>query len=239
MNRKYLFGAIGLAVGFIAMFFVTRSINQSEAAMTPPGSGPAARTQGGTAPPNQQQMMGEVSSIIEKAKSNPKDFEAQLAAAEAYLQIRQMEKGIEFVKNAVEADPKEAAEYKLQNFMAQYYSRQKNYAEAEKWYRRWIEVAPDDGDALVHLGQNFLERTPPEPDKAVTYIQAALKANPKDGHALGHLISAFALKKDVRGAEDAFKRLKEVEPANKMIADYESMIADLKAGKPVTIPTEN
>ena len=220
------------------MFFVTRSINQSEAAITSPAGGPAPRTQGAASQPNQQQMMGEVSAVIERAKNNPTDFEAQLAAAEAYLQIRQMEKGIEFVKKAIEADPKEAATYKLQNFMAQYYSRQKNYTESEKWYRRWIEVAPDDGDALVHLGQNFLERTPPEPDKAITYIQSALKLNPKDGHALGHLISAFALKKDVSKAEDTFKRLKEVEPANEMISKYDILIADLKAGKPITIPTE-
>jgi tetratricopeptide (TPR) repeat protein len=239
LNRKYLFGAIGLGVSFIAMFFFTKTINQSAPPASASANRPAARTQGGAAQPNQQQMMADVRETIEKANNNPTDFEAQLAAAETYLQIRQTEKGIEYVKKAIEANPKEAATYGLQNFMATYYSRQKNYAEAEKWYRRLIEVAPEDSNALVHLGQNFLERTPPEPDKAVMYIQSALKLKPDDGHALGHLISAFALKKDVRRAEDTFNRLKEVEPANKMIPDYESMIADLKAGKPVTIPTEN
>ena len=238
MNRKHLFGAIGLAVGFIAMFFVTRSINQSEAAMTSTAGGPASRTQSAASQPNQQQMMGDVSSILEKAKNNPTDFRAQMAAGEAHLEIRQVEKAIQFFKKAVEIDPKEAARIGLLDSMAQYYSRQKNYAEAEKWYRRLIEVDPKNSDALVHLGEHFLERTPPELDKAVTYIQSALSLNPKDGHALGHLISAFALKKDVRGAEDAFKRLKEVEPNNQTILTYESMIADLKAGKPITIPTE-
>ena len=235
MNRKYLFGAIGLAVGFIAMFFITRSINQNAPTTAASADRPAA---GATGQPNQQQMMGQVSGILEKAKNNPTDFEAQVAAAEAYLQIRQVEKGIEFVKKAIDVNPKEAAEIGLQNFMAQYYSRQKNYAESEKWYRRLIEVAPDDSDALVHLGQNFLERTPPDPDKAIMYIQSALKQKPDDGHALGHLITAFALKKDIRGAEQSFNRLKASEPNNQMIANYESMIADLKAGKPITIPAE-
>ncbi len=239
MNRKYLFGVGGLIIGFIAMFFVTTTINKNAVAPVTASNRPGmARPGGATGQPNQQQMMGDIRETLEKAKNNPKDFEAQVAAAEAYLQIQQVEKAVEFVRQGIEADPKEAAHLGLHNFMAQYYSRRKNYPEAEKWYRRLIEVAPDDGDALVHLGQNFLERTPPEPDKAVIYIQSALKLNPKDGHALGHLVSAFALKKDTRGAEEAFKRMKEAEPDNQMIPDYEKVIADLKAGKPVTIPAE-
>ncbi|HEX5732334.1 MAG TPA: tetratricopeptide repeat protein [Blastocatellia bacterium] len=239
MNRKYMFGAIGLAIGFIAMFFITKSINQSEAPMTATAGGPAARTQGAPAQPNQQQMMTEVREAMDKAKNNPKDFAAQERVARMYYQIGMTEESVEYMKKAYDADATEAGKIGIQSYLGQHYYGKKNYSEAEKWFRRALEVDSTDTDVLIHLGVSFLQRTPPDPDKAVTFIQSALKQKPTDGHALGHLISAFALKKDVRGAEDAFKRLKEVEPANEMIANYESMIADLKAGKPVTIPTEN
>ena len=239
MNRKYLFGVAGLAVGFIAMFFVTKSINKNAAAPITSSNRPAAaRPAGAPGQPNQQQMMGEVREAIEKAKSSPKDFEAQARVAGMYYQIGMTQEAVEYMKKAYDIDSTASGKMGIQSYVAQYYFEKKDYTEAEKWFRHAIEVEPDNTDLLVHLGVVFIQRTPPDPDKALNFIQSALKQNPKDGHALGHLISAFALKKDARGAEEAFKRLKEAEPNNQMIPNYEKMIADLKAGKPVTIPTE-
>jgi Flp pilus assembly protein TadD len=239
VNRKYLFGAIGLAVGFIAMFFITKSINQNAPAMTASAARPAARTPGAPAgQPNQQQMMAEVREAMEKAKNSPNDFVAQATVAQMYYQIGMTEEAVEYMKKAYDANPTEAGKMGIQPYVGQHYFDKKNYQEAEKWFRRALEVDSSDTEVLVHLGVSFIQRTPPEPDKAVTFIQSALKQKPTDGHALGHLISAFALKKDTRGAEEALKRLKEAEPNNKSISTYENMIVDLKAGKAVTIPTE-
>jgi hypothetical protein len=69
-------------------------------------------------------------------------------------------------------------------------------------------------------------------------LQTVLKANPKDGHALGHLVEAYAVKKDAAGADEALNRLREADPANKRLTALQNMLADLKAGKPVTIPKE-
>ena len=68
--------------------------------------------------------------------------------------------------------------------------------------------------------------------------EARLKANPKDGHALGHLVEAYAVKKDAAGADEALNRLREADPSNKRLTALQNMVADLKAGKPVTIPKE-
>ena len=239
MNRKYLFGGAGLALGFIAMFFITKSINKNAAPpVTSPNRAGAARPAGAQGQPNQQQMMGEVREAIEKAKTSPNDFEAQARVAGMYYQIGMVDEAVEYMKKAYDVNSTEAGKMGIQPYVAQYYFDKKEYPEAERWFRRAIEVEPNDTELLVHLGVTFIQRTPPDPDKAVNFIQSALKQKPKDAHALGHLISAFALKKDARGAEEAFNRLKEAEPNNQMIPNYEKMVADLKAGKPVTIPTE-
>jgi Flp pilus assembly protein TadD len=238
VNRKYLFGAIGLAVGFIAMFFITKSINQNAPAMTASAAKPAAGTPGAPGQPNQQQTMAQVREAMDKAKNNPNDFMAQANVAQMYYQIGMTEEAIEYMKKAYDASPTEAGKMNIQPYLGQHYFDMKDYQEAEKWFRRALEFDSADTEVLVHLGVLFIQRTPPEPDKAVTFIQSALKQKPKDGHALGHLISAFALKKDARRAEEALKRLKEAEPNNKSISTYETMIVDVKAGKSVTIPTE-
>jgi len=46
------------------------------------------------------------------------------------------------------------------------------------------------------------------------------------------------LKKDTRSAEETVKRLKEADPTSKRVPVLETLVADLKAGKPVTIPKE-
>ena len=80
--------------------------------------------------------------------------------------------------------------------------------------------------------------SPPQPDQAVVQLQQALKVDPKSGHALGHLIEAYALKKDARAAEETFNRLKETDPTNQRMSTLETLVADLKAGKAVSIPKE-
>jgi cytochrome c-type biogenesis protein CcmH/NrfG len=122
--------------------------------------------------------------------------------------------------------------------MGQYYFEQKNYPEAETWFNRAIKAEPNDADLYVALAETYVQREPPQPDQAITQLQQALKVDPKSGHALGHLVEAYALKKDARNAEDAFNRLKSTDPTNQRISVLETMVADLKAGKPVSITKE-
>jgi DNA-binding SARP family transcriptional activator len=90
----------------------------------------------------------------------------------------------------------------------------------------------------IEFASAYLQRQPPQLDKAIQELLAELKVNPKDGHALGHLVEAYALKKDARSAEETVKRLKETDPTNQRISVLETLVADLKAGKAVTIPKE-
>src|SRR5689334_20404734 len=100
-NTKYLVGLAGLVVGILVSFLWVSSYNKSHApaaAQSPTGSMPAATGSGG-----QQAMMGDVQQTIEKAKNNPKDFQAQLDAAEKFNSIQRLPETVEYLARAYEA----------------------------------------------------------------------------------------------------------------------------------------
>jgi len=237
VNRKYTIALIGLAAGFLVSFFFTQNYNKSNAAPT------ASASQSGTpnaagGGPNQQAMMGQVQQIVEKARSNPNDFQAQVEAAKVFNQVGRIAETADYLKKAYAIDPNKFNELGAAGFMGQYYFEQKNYPEAETWFNRAIKAEPNDADLYVALAETYVQREPPQPDQAITQLQQALKVDPKSGHALGHLVEAYALKKDARDAEDTFNRLKSTDPTNQRIPVLETMVADLKAGKPVSITKE-
>lgn len=238
MNRnKYLVGLIGLALGFIAGFFVTQSINRSGAgaAAAPGTSGVQGKTSGQQ---GQQGMMADVQATLERAKNNPSDFEAQIEAARKYYQIGRVGETVEYLLKAYELNPAQTSKLGAFPLIGQWYFEQKKYEEAETWFRRAIETDPKDPDVFVILAETLNLRTPPDPTKAIQELQNALKIDPKNGHAFVHLIDAYLLKKDARLADEMLAKLKEVDPANQKIASYQASIADLKAGRPVTLPKE-
>ena len=243
-NTKYLVGLVGLVVGLIISILWVKNINESHAAATSPVAGAQNGMPAGGSSSDQQAMMGQVQQIIAKAKSNPKDFQAQVDAAKAFNQIKRIPETVDYLKKAYEINPDEfvkRSQNDLQDallFMAMYYEEQKDYSESDKWIRHAIDAAPGDKDLRIEFASAYLQRQPPQPDKAISELQTALKANPKDGHALGHLVEAYAVKKDAAGADEALNRLREADPSNKRLTALQNMLADLKAGKPVTIPKE-
>ncbi|MEK6322423.1 MAG: tetratricopeptide repeat protein [Acidobacteriota bacterium] len=238
MNKnKYLIALIGLAGGFILSFILTQNYNKSNAApaasTTPSGMAGGAGGAG-----NQQAMMGQVQQVIDKAKNAPNDFQAQVEAAKVFNQVGRVAETAEYLEKAHAIDPNKFDALGAAGFLGQYYFDQKNYAEAETWFTRAIKADPKEADLYVALGETYVQRVPPQPDQAIAQLQQALVINPKHGHALGHLVEAYALKKDARAAEETVKRLKETDPTNTRISVLETLVADLKAGKAVSIPKE-
>jgi len=243
-NTKYLVGLVGLVVGLVISVLWVKNVNESHAAATSPVAGAPSGMPAGGSSGDQQAMMGQVQQVIAKAKSNPKDFQAQVDAAKAFNQIKRIPETVDYLKKAYEINPDEfvkRSQNELQDallFMAMYYEEQKDYNESDKWIRHAIDAAPGDKDLRIEFASAYLQRQPPQPDKAIPELQTVLKANPKDGHALGHLVEAYAVKKDAAGADEALNRLREADPSNKRLTALQNMVADLKAGKPVTIPKE-
>src|SRR5690242_5648921 len=145
VNRKYTIALIGLAAGFLISFFFTQNYNKSNAAPTASASQSGAPNAAGGAP-NQQAMMGQVQQIVEKAKSNPNDFQAQVEAAKVFNQVGRIAETADYLKKAYAIDPNKFNELGAAGFMGQYYFEQKNYSEAETWFNRAIKADPNEAD---------------------------------------------------------------------------------------------
>ena len=242
-NSKYLVGLAGLALGFIVSFLWVSSYNRSNAPVAQPSSGamPGGMAAAGNSG-DQQAVMAQVQQVISKAKNNPQDFQAQVDAAGVYFQSGKEAETVEYLKKAYALKPDE---FKTNQqllgalpLIATYYADQKQYDEADTWFRRSLEVEPNNTVIHIEMASSLIQRQPPQPDRAIQELQTALKANAKDAHALGHLVEAYAVKRDVAGAEEALNRLRDADPSNQRLAALQNMLADLKAGKPVTLPKE-
>ena len=238
MNKnKYVIALVGLAVGFLISFFLTQNYNKSNAAPSP-NTSQTGMPGAASGPGGQQAMMGQVQQIVEKAKNSPNDYQAQVEAANIFYQVGRIAETADYLKKAYAIDPIKFNELGAAGFLGQYYFEQKNYSEAETWFNRAIKAEPNEADLYVALAETYVQREPPQPDQAIAQLQQALRVDPKNGHALGHLVEAYVLKKDARNAEDTFNRLKTTDPTNQRIAVLETLVGDLKAGKAVNIPKE-
>jgi tetratricopeptide (TPR) repeat protein len=238
-KTKLVFGLAGLVVGFAISFFWAKSINKTGLAKIGNDSPMAAAGAAGPASAGgQQAAMGSVREKLETAKNNPNDFNAQVDAASVYAQIGRTADAVPFLEKAYKLDAAQSVKLGIPPYIAQYYSSQNSYAEAEKWYRQDLQAKPDDYEAMIELGATFFQREPPDPDKAIDYLQSALKGNPRDAHALMHLTEAYLVKKDARSAEETLGRLRAANPTNNSISMLQTKLDDLKAGRPVTIPKD-
>lgn len=234
-KKRAVIGLVGLVAGFVASFLWTRDYNAREVGASAPADRAAA---GASDIGSQQQMMAAVRRIIDKAKNNPRDFQAQLEAASAFDQIGRATETIEYLKKAYEINPPEAAKQQIPAFIGDWYLKQKNYGDAETWLRRALEHDPNNPDLMIELGAAFIEKEPPDAERGVQYVEAALKLRPSDSHAMFHLVQAYLIRRDVASAERALRRLKEADPTDHNIKTLEAQVEALKAGRPVTVPRE-
>jgi tetratricopeptide (TPR) repeat protein len=153
-RENLLFAIIGLLFGFIVGFLFASSANQRYGPTAPTatssgqmpsdhppiGSNPGAQNPGG--------MQAEVAAQLEKARNEPKNFEAQLKAAELYYQIQRYDSAIEFLLKANQLKPDDyqtVAALGLVNLDAGHYDV------SEKWYRAAVAKKSDDVPTLAGL----------------------------------------------------------------------------------------
>jgi tetratricopeptide (TPR) repeat protein len=149
-----LFAIIGVLFGFIVGFLFASTMNQRYGPGAPaavasgqlPGDHPPLGANPGA--PASGNMQAEVAAQIEKARSEPKNFEAQVKAAELFYQIQRFDQATEFLLKANQLKPDDyqtLAALGLVNLDAHHYDV------AEKWYRAAILKKNDDVVTLSGL----------------------------------------------------------------------------------------
>lgn len=254
MNKpNYLYGIIGLLIGLIIGYIGTDSINkaqnQSGVENTPAGvnslppnhpptgatgvqagansAGPDQNAQGQSGPGGVDQQGGaqgpqaDVMAVIQRAKNEPGDFEAQMQAADLFIQIKRPEGAIEYYQRAFKARPND---FKLLVALGNTNFDLSRYEEAERWYLLALKQNPKDATVQLDLGSSYYLQTPKDLDHAIAAYREALKVDPRHEKALQNLTQALIDKGDKAAAAESLKRLEQLSPDPKIVAQLRSQI---------------
>jgi tetratricopeptide (TPR) repeat protein len=231
MNKENtLFGIVGLLLGLIIGFMFANNVNQKAALTAAPN---AATKQNPAMPeghpdindPNAAASMPQVQAAIEKAKSSPDDFEAQIKAAEVNYQIERYDVAVEYLKQANKIKPED---YPTIVNLGNAYFDSGNYTEAEKWYSAALEKKAEDENVRTDLGLTFIFRDPPNYDRAIKEFETVLAKNINHPQALQNLTVAYTKKGNAAKATETVNKLAELDPTNTSVAKLREDIKKLE-----------
>jgi len=107
------------------------------------------------AAPNPQAMQAQVQASIEKARNEPQNFEAQIAAADLYYQIQRYDQALEYLLKANQLKP---TDYRTVVLLGMVNLDATHYDQAEKWYRAALKMKQDDVMVLAGLAATTLQK---------------------------------------------------------------------------------
>ena len=161
MSREnLLFAIIGILLGFIVGFMFASSMSQKQTMQQQAAVGSESLPSdhppvGAQNAPNPQAMQAEVTASLEKARNEPKNFEAQVKAAQLYYQIQRYDQSIEYLLKANQIRP---TDYQTVVTLGLVNLDAGHYETAEKWYRAALKMKSDDVMVLAGLAAVTLEK---------------------------------------------------------------------------------
>jgi tetratricopeptide (TPR) repeat protein len=206
MNKSsILIGLACLIIGLVIGFFAANSINRAETALSQNQQIPNFLVK---EQPPQTGMLPDITAVLDKAKNEPSNFEAQMKAGDLYLRIKSFDKAQPFYDRAEQLNP---TRYEDIVSLGNAFFDIRKYEQAGKWYELALKQKPDDTSVRTDLGITFVERENPDLDRAVKEFQTSLQANPKHEPTLYNLGAAY-FKQGKK--EEASKVLAQLETAN-------------------------
>ena len=215
MNREnILFGVVGLLLGYVIAFHLVVHINQTlprdGTEALPEGHPSIASGAGGDA----QRAKAAAETAGRAAEEAPKDFDAQLKAADAYAQADSYEDAADFL---VRANALRPDDYETIVRLGMAYSAASRFDEAERWYRAALERKPDDLDTRSALALSYFMRTPPQSERAIAELRRNLASDPYHLPSLHNLTLMLLDTKRLDEAESMLERIEKAQP------DYEKL----------------
>ena len=159
-RENILFAIIGILLGFIVGFMFASSMSRrmpepqvaGRPQAMPEDHPPVGGAQSG---PDPQAVREQVAASLEKARTEPKNFDAQVKAAELYYQIGRYDQAIEFLLKANQIQP---TDYRTVTLLGLTNLDAGHYETAERWYRAALKMRQDDVMVLAGLAAATLEK---------------------------------------------------------------------------------
>jgi tetratricopeptide (TPR) repeat protein len=222
-TEKLLFGIGGLLLGMVIGFMFANSVNRSASgsltasantsatnSVLPADHPPIGQSAGGA----EGSPLTQVTEAIERARSAPGDFEAQMTAGDLYYQIQRFEEAADFYHQASKlrpADNEPMIKLGNANFDAG------RYEEAERWYTTVLKRTPKDVNLRADLGLTFFLRQPRDTERAIKEFNDALALEPDSEIVLQNLALAYKEKNDQANYQKTIDRLTRVNPKNPVV----------------------
>src|SRR5918993_3856537 len=214
MNRENtLFAAVGLllvyAAAFTLVFFLTRG--PPPASRGQAAGGAASSGQPMNAVKEQQRLESEAAQATQKARQEPENFEAQVAAANASVGTGDYEGAIDFLTRANKLRPDD---YDTLLMLGRANFEARRYDVAGRWYTDALKRKPEDLDARSELALTYFLRTPSDLDRAVSEFNATLARDPSHEPTLHNMTLVYIQTGKFSEAEAVLARLEKASPQN-------------------------
>ncbi|MBK7704798.1 MAG: tetratricopeptide repeat protein [Acidobacteria bacterium] len=245
MSDKYFWVTIiGMIVSFSGGFLLANSLNrneisalQSQVEQAKKNPAPTSPTMPGSTNQAEPQLSdAEIKQKIAEADSAPENtiFQRDLGAAlYRYGGMKQdpglISESVRLLKRVVEKDPKDYDALVLTgNALFDIAAMRKDstgYAAARDYYKKALEIRPNDPEVLADYGSTYFLGQPIEIEKARTELQKALAADSSNERALQFLTQVYIKTGNKAEAEKTFAKLKSVNPSNPMLPTLTTQIA--------------
>ncbi len=153
---------IGLLLGLVCGFKLANAkyrdaqlaAIEAQAAKAVANLGNAPNAAGGEQGHAQMPSQNQVNAVIERARANPNDYEAQLDAADQYLQIQRADGAQPFLQQALKLKPEDP---RAMTALSTSYLFTGKFTDAALWARKAMAKSPDDMGAKLLLVLALIE----------------------------------------------------------------------------------
>jgi tetratricopeptide (TPR) repeat protein len=234
-RENILFAVIGLLFGYLVAFHLVVYVNQNQPARVASAS---TADSSGNLPPDhpavpsndvkdRQRLQSAAERAAQTARSDPQNFDAQVAAANAYFQAGAFDQAIEYLSRANKLRPDD---YDTMVRLGNVYSSAEQFDDAEKWYKAALSKKPDDCDTRSELALTYYLRTPKQTDKAIAELKHSLEINPNHVPSLHNLSLMLIEQKQFAEAEATLARLEKAEPGYEQLPQLREELDKAKRG---------
>jgi tetratricopeptide (TPR) repeat protein len=144
--------------------------------------------------------------------------------AEALLQKEEVIPAEKIYIDIISHNPKSVDAYEG---LGNLYLSQGQFEQARETLQFTLRLSPMDASVLVSLAE--LEMKLDQPKVALTHLRKAIQKRPKNPKYLDLYIEISLKAGSLKDAQDGIKRLKEVNPENQKIQDFEARFLEQKA----------
>ncbi|CAN5866761.1 hypothetical protein BH20ACI4_BH20ACI4_16650 [soil metagenome] len=221
MLQQILTGIIGLLIGLIIGFVGANRLNENSNSVqtsTDLNSNPQLNQQIHSADIKEQSpngsMIADVQKVLDKAKNEPANAQAQIEAGDMYAKIGRFAEAVAFYENALKSNPKD---FQTNVKLANAFFDSDQFEKAAEFYETALEINPNEVGARTDLGITFVERATPDYERAIREFETSLKTDPKHEPTLYNLSVAYFKKGEPEKAQTALKQLETANPNSKLI----------------------